>query len=525
MKTDYSDSLSQSKLNELLACKSLGCLTNHDALELIGNIIDLSEDCAHSEGIDHAFKLCDELTERKLDDRDVALLYYFRANAWAVKLKCKSLNRKEQWSWDQPELREELLHLRSAICCEGFSGLDEVRKCQIYTNAANLSNKIGRFIEAVEYWNRALEINPRFGMALGNRGYGLKYYASNLYDQGHATLMMKFAHDDLRHAIGPDAFFESPNYDEVKNAMRQTADWIATHINLKVISNIDLGMSNFGLSEAEGAYRNWCLKNTLFLSPINDLGQYSIASHDVLTLPNMVVEINEPPSLIGFYNQLKQEYVAARYFYYEGIIDTSPHFADKDVLLYDTLDYPAYSIAVERIKVAYRMAYSLFDKIAYFINAYWKLDMKERDISIRRVWYNKKIIRDCFSNYENWPLRGLYWLSKDILETDNDLKDIIEPDAKHLNTIRNHLEHKYLQLHNPPWTAKGYTRFSFDDLAYPLARADLEAKALKMVKLARAGLIYLSLAVHQEERIRAQQRGNGFVAPMSQIIFPDEWKR
>ncbi|MDX5595492.1 LA2681 family HEPN domain-containing protein [Pseudovibrio sp. SPO723] len=40
------------------------------------------------------------------------------------------------------------------------------------------------------------------------------------------------------------------------------------------------------------------------------------------------------------------------------------HFSDKDVALYNTLDYPSYALAVEKARLAYRMEYSLFDKIA-----------------------------------------------------------------------------------------------------------------------------------------------------------------
>jgi LA2681-like HEPN len=41
--------------------------------------------------------------------------------------------------------------------------------------------------------------------------------------------------------------------------------------------------------------------------------------------------------------------------------------------LYNTLDYPTYSVAIEKVKAAYRLAYSLFDKIAFFLNAYLDL--------------------------------------------------------------------------------------------------------------------------------------------------------
>ncbi|MEW8692660.1 MAG: LA2681 family HEPN domain-containing protein [Candidatus Thiodiazotropha endolucinida] len=511
-------------------------MDNQEAFNLVSKMIDLADALDKPTGASRALELCDELADSSLNEGEEALLHYFRANVWATRRKRKAKDLKAAWAWDQPELLKELFHLRSSLRHSGFTHLDKVRRCQILTNTANLLNTVGRCTEAVECWNRALDIIPSFGMALGNRGYGLMSYARLLYDHGHAVVMMKFAHDDLRLATSSEVFFESPNYDDVKEAMVREADEIAAHIDLeKVANSLDLDNHSLGRSKKERAYRAWCLEQRLFLTPLNDLGVYPIAASDTLALPNLVVDVEEPPTLIGFFNQLKQEYVAGRYLYYEGVRESGSHFADRDVLLYDTLDYPAYSLAVERIKTAYRTVYSLFDKLAFFINAYWRLDMKERSISFRSVWYTKLIkgrpgsLKDCFCGYENWPLRGLFWLSKDLLENDVKLADTMEPDAEALSTIRNHLEHKYLKVHDWPWIAESYSDSIYDSLrdslAYSVARGDLEAKALRLLKLVRAGLIYLSLAVYREEQLREERRGDGLVMPMELDTWPDDWKR
>ncbi len=536
MDDGISDKYSETTLNELLSVENINRLVNQTAFDLVGKIIDLSDFHDRPEGTSRGLELCDEVAERSLDDEETVLLHYFRANAWASRRKTKHRDTKAAWAWEQPEILRELFHLRNALRHSGFKQLDNIRRCQILTNAANLLNTLGRCTEAIEYWNRVLDIIPRFGMALGNRGYGYMSYARTLYDQGNAIAMMKFAHDDLRQATASSAFFESPGHDEVKEAMAREADDIAAHIDLeKVIGSLELENYSLGSSKGERAYRNWCLEHRLFLTPLNDLGPYPIAARDILTLPNLVLGVGEPPTLIAFFNQLKQEYVAARYLYYGGTRQGKTHFADRGVLLYDTLDYPAYSLAVEQIKAAYRMAYSLFDKLAFFINAYWQLCMEERSINFRSVWYTTlkkgkpRVLRDCFIGYENWPLRGLFWLSKDLLDRDTELADTMEPDAEALNAIRNHLEHKYLKVHDWPWTSECYADAIHDSLrdsmAYSVTRGDLEAKSLRLIKLVRAGLIYLSLAVHREEQLRAKQRGDGLVMPMELNTWPDDWKR
>ena len=68
-----------------------------------------------------------------------------------------------------------------------------------------------------------------------------------------------------------------------------------------------------GASRREREYREWALQECLFLNPLNDLDPpHTIAACDVLTLPDFVTPIKEPPTLIGLYNQMKQEFVSAR---------------------------------------------------------------------------------------------------------------------------------------------------------------------------------------------------------------------
>ena len=93
-------------------------------------------------------------------------------------------------------------------------------------------------------------------------------------------------------------------------------------------------------------------------------------------------------SMVGIDNQLKQEFASVRFLFYEGINNSKPHFSDKDVVLMDTLDYSDYSFSLEKIKIAFRVCYSIFDKISYFINIYLNLGLDKNRVSFRTVWYN-----------------------------------------------------------------------------------------------------------------------------------------
>ena len=70
-------------------------------------------------------------------------------------------------------------------------------------------NSIGRFVEVIGYWDRALATEPDFAMALGNKALGQKHYALTLYDGGARGSPPLFAHDSLTRALSSDAVYDS----------------------------------------------------------------------------------------------------------------------------------------------------------------------------------------------------------------------------------------------------------------------------------------------------------------------------
>jgi hypothetical protein len=171
-------------------------------------------------------------------------------------------------------------------------------------------------------------------------------------------------------------------------------------------------------------------------------------------------------------------------------------------------------LAIEKVKSAYRVSYSIFDKVAFFINEYMTLGIKEKDVSFRRLWReseNKPIRRE-FDSTENWGSCALYWLAKDLFEQEND--EVAEPQARGLCTIRNHLEHKYLRVTEaegplaPP-----------EDLAFMVSRKEFEKKTVHLLRLARSALIYLVIGVRFEE----ERRKPSYADESIEDIQPAPW--
>jgi hypothetical protein len=475
-----------------------------DGLHFLGWLIDLSFDqvnmALREKGTARALEWAGVIDKMDLTDTQRLELDYFQANAWANRDE-KAKNKQTATAWSNEPLQHQILFLRRAVNNPAFDDAETVRKCQVLTNLANLLTTIGRFVEAHEYWNRALAIEPRFWMALGNRGCGRIKYANAIYSQHTRQELIWAAYRDLTHAIAL--------VDEYPHGSPGAPEFFKWHIN-ELLARFGPDFLNhemkffdysLGRSHREKDYRIWALRERLFLTPLNDLGTYNAAATDPLHLPAYVAPLNEPPILIGFFNQIKQEYVSARWLLFDGMNSDKPHFSDREVHLLNTLDYPVYSLAVEKMKLAFRAAYSIFDKIAYFLNAYLKLGIPEKQVNFRSVWSvhynNTSTLRAEIECLENWGLRGLYWLSKDFFETT--FSDVTEPDARNINSDRNHLEHKYFKVHDDLFDLVPDPLF-MDTLSRSIKRRDLEKKTLRLLKLARAALIYLACGMSARER-------------------------
>lgn len=500
-------------------------LSDADALDLIAQLVDQASDDADLALVDASLSLADELEARNLQSPEMALLDYYRANAWACRYQQRLGDRAAVWDFEQPEVRQQVFLLRRAANSSGFAEMDAIRRCQILTNLGNQLDTLGRFVEARAYWSAALAVDPNFWMALANRGRGLMHYATALYDPGHGGVFALHAHRDLVEAVALiDRYPHLGDY-RLISFFSQSAEQIALHYDVDEIGKAHKPDGwDMGAEPTERAYRRWCLDNILFLNPLNDVEKASVAARDIMGLPDFITAINEPPIVTGMFNALKQEFGSARWMLWEGINSGEPHFSDREVLLYNTLDYPSYGLSVEKVKIAFRMTYSILDKIAYFLNHYLALSIPEKRVSFRTIWREKDNgpVRDRFAKSENWPLRGLFWLSKDLFE--EDIRDSTEPEARALAELRHHLEHKYVKVHEMLLPPMSIGDPFHDTLAHAITRSDLEQRTLHLMQLVRSALIYLSLGMHREERERAKGKKR-LTATMSLDLVLDEWKR
>lgn len=431
-------------------------------------------------------------------------LHFFKGNIYSILWQIKA-KEEGSWGWNQHEVVQEILSLRQAICEPEFENSDIVKQCKVRTNLANSLSTLGRSVEAIEEYSNVIETIPSFAMALGNRAYAISAYSYYLYDLGHERLLLDQSRRDYRDALHLEALWDSGPHPEAENQFKENLSGIDKHLQaIQFDQNFDLSAFSLGETAEEIEYRQWSLNNGLFINPLNDITVEAVAANDVLHLPSHSYGLDEEVRFPAFYNILKQEYVSARFHLFDSQPKDEEHFADRDILLMDSFDYGVFGFRAEQLKLAFRSAYSIFDKIALFVNDYFQVGLRPKDVSFRKIWERQIkggdiVLRDAFVGSENLPLRGLYFLSKDFF--DKEFSEFASPEAKDLDQLRNFLEHRFVTL-----TDLGLGGES-SDLHRRVDLVEFQQRAMRLLKLSRAALIYLSLAMHREEQLRKEKSG------------------
>ena len=396
----------------------------------------------------------------------------------------------------------------------------------ILTNYGNTLIECGRRISAIDQYMSAQGYYPFFAMSMGNLGLCYMEYAALLNDgQGYIRdCLNHYAYVLLSDAIESN---DSNIHDEAK--MYFVSALSRFHVDYReYLSKFSHITAIPKMSKKEEEYRRWCIDNHLFLSPLNDLYIDDLAfAEDDIYISEILTSLEEKmPVAFGMFNQLKQEYVSARLFYFESQKQTAkPHFSDKRTHLTETLDYAQFSLRVEKLKTSFKTVYGILDKIAYFLNSYFDLGIKENDITFSSVWKSEKSGRNGYAyknvlNIENnFSLASLYWIAQDF---DEKFGKDSNPELKRLRKIRNFLEHKYTIV---AWNYNTSEPFQSHPSALYLDENELNEKTLELFKVVREAIICLSLCVNTEERRKREALSdNTIVAKMQIGIHEDRWK-
>lgn len=495
-------------------------------LQLTGVLYNFSEDLGRVSGLDRVIELNERVADRELEEVHAAMRFFQLANAYALRSAWGD-DDVQMTFFDSADLVEALGYARASVAGDFSEAVSERREMQSFVNFANILSRTGRVCEALVWYDRAVEQGSTVGMALGNRGQCKMNYAAMLFSRKHAAKVLHSVYADFERALERAGELYPRAEANFRARMEHIDEYADDRLSMAVEDEYELGDS-----ATDRAYHRWVLEHRLYLNPLNDISTHTATAHDFFHLPDMLIPEDDEFPYPGIYNQMKQEFVSARYLYYEAIsrADESPHFSDRDVQLPDTLDYTVYGYRTEQLKAALRMSYSIFDKIGTLINEYFGVG--QRDPGFHQVWHTdgeyEKGLADPFRDSDNWPLNALYWIKKDfhhsISKRDEESVVVV---AHELRRVRTAVEHGYIKVFDdsivssPPDRA---LRALQDSLYDAIGKSELREAALEMLRLARAAMIYLSLAVHHEERKKREELDGPAVPLGGQVTVPDRFK-
>lgn len=468
--------------------------------------------------------LIDEMVSFASNDGEVqndAGFNYYLGTAYGTYSDYLVRSGKTHTDADVIELRRKsMFYLRKGIMLYDPIVYDDPRaKLRLLTNYANGLDTVGRVIEALRIYRQVLDANDNFSIALGNYGRSLQFLANLVNDGGHYRELHCYAYQAVKKALTID---DLDLHEQAIAGFQKAVDEYESLPTKDVVSE-PIIYEAYPLGDMEeSAYREWCLKNHLFLNPLNEVMETESAfAHDPLTITTYTEDIDaadsvsgnpaEPPRWFAMLNQLKEEYVYARFLCYEGSERYNEvHFADKNVRLsLTTYDHIRYSFRIEQLKSSFHIAYSMLDQICFFVNDFWHLGLSEREADASHVYKSKNYPK------ENVALMSLYWVLCEFFEKYGYAE---VPYEKNLSILRHALEHKYVKIHKNEWNKEmEMERDSF----YHISEERLREQILRLLELSREALMYLVYAIGIEE---SKKEKHGISVPMRLMDYPDEWK-
>jgi tetratricopeptide (TPR) repeat protein len=356
---------------------------------------------------------------------------------------------------------------------------DQETAARLYTNYGNLISSVGRHVEAIGAYDNALEHKPEHAMATLNKGTALCEY-SNLVGPPTKRSVLIEAQKLLTQSVG-FGLDATPS----KTARRYLTK-LEQIIGPPKAPSGHKKNDEHSWSEIESEHVAFCLGNRLYLHPC------PLTSHrswmDPLAVAFPTENKREQFELVSDeLAVLKQEYVAARFLLFTYRTQMPDlRFVNEGTFL-PRMDRKSGDIYAQLLVLSFRTSYSILDKIAYFMNHYCAVGLKEREVYFREeLFLQKKSIRPQIARYDGDQMAAIYDLCAEF-SWGSDLSG--------LKKMRHHLEHRCVAIDSLGGTS--------------LESESLYQDALKLLQIVRAAIFYLYFFVRRNERPPSGQPRSG----------------
>ncbi len=491
------------KLESLSTGLGDGGLKDTCLKHIAGSLIEIGKATQNRAWIQRGVAYLEKWARSHLSAQDAwqALNYYNLANGYS---SLWEFEREQCFTEgkDAQEHRQACINYRKAT---GYSNsLHSSQAAEIWTNYGNALDGAGRCIEAIEQYDRALLLYPQMGMALGNKAIVLKHIAPLM--RGHTHRFFLEARRLFQSAVlSPDVYPQAVS--QFRAHLAQLDTWYDAH------GETPPEPEEVELMEPVNEFHKFlctfCAQHKLFLNPVTLLGGGNTHFYGD---PMFVSEIRVPLEdkerhnrYLTYLNQIKQEYILARYFlvqsqYASEVIDA----VDEGVLLFYPLDYSLYSTYIELLKAALRQAVSVLEKVAYFIYAYCELKtprLSDVGFKSEALWLKKDnaakdTLRAELAQRQNPFLLALFGIFRDVSKGG---------EWAYIYEHRHALTHRFVAIHDTVITQPQDVHIE------RVSEGEFLKRAIKAMQVARAAVMYLILFVDEEEQ--GAVSGSGGIEP------------
>ena len=360
-------------------------------------------------------------------------------------------------------------------------------RSQSATNFGNALIETGRWVEALDFFQKARRIWPRNGVAALREMQCLMGF-HNAAHSDPARFGTYSDLDRLYQRIVDLSKVVEDTYTEIGQLAGEQAVDQAKHAVLQ-IKPLDAEMERHRGDPFFEFIENGSLALSLFCSSGPDKnGKVDTVAFQRITDDDW--QSTSVPEIFAMLNVMKADYALARQLFYEARFDDCATIFRETVKSGDTLDYSIYGVQVSAMCSAQRIAYDILDKIAVAVSGNLKMKKAKR-ATFDGFWYKKDECGNKVGLNEtikseltagNRGLLALYDLHRDTT------KDVPERAGflRALKEYRNSSTHRFTVLHDENL---GMDRApgKLVDHEHVMRFEDL---TLSSIRLARAALFY-----------------------------------
>ena len=375
-------------------------------------------------------------------------------------------------------------------------------RVQANTNVGNSFDLMGRDVDALEFYERAITLDPKFGMALGNKGITLLGIVP-LVDE-HRQRILGEAHDALEHAAEDEQRVRMIGGEPALASFQAARDRIVVRK-----TRPDAGSNDGTVSGWSDPYLIWCRDEGLFLhvSPDCLVDEESIV--DPLFFSGVLVGLSDVEQrrltvLVDAFNTIKQDYIAARYLTWlashrESSIRMHASTLSGQSKFGDSLTYARWGIRTGLGIQAFTAAVNLLDKLASFTHLYLASGVRVRDVYFSTLWRRR-----------SKPTKMDTVLAEELLMGNRGLLALCDlscelEQSSRLGALHQHRHtatHRFLVAHD---LSVDESRAAVGEWLDRVEWPELVTMLSMQLRIARSGIIYLARMIQIRERRRSSE--------------------